>query len=374
MKRVATTPTTARATRVKLLATTAAAVAPARLSPSHCLLDLDGSDLVRGVVVRRPSARNKSPYVGDVRLADGREVIAHMPSMDMGGKCRPGVAVLMRPARDKKGALVGAEASGQYGTPKCEFILQLLRVEEPENAALGGVWIGAHPSIGEKIAQGLVMGGLLSELPAATEVQREVTGVAGTDMRCDFLLSHAEEHKGTPRRTVLEVKTVVDTDYDPVLQPAQKDKEAKAGGKAPPTFLGRTTPYERAGIFPWGRCAQKGPEGERVVSARAIKARRLMLEPSTSGASAESALANPRALSLFSVGAARARAERDRRGRAARGGRRAALGAALRRDAPRRRLLQAQRRGVRVLCALPARGRSRGCADHGAQGALGRRR
>ena len=33
--------------------------------------------------------------------------------------------------------------------------MQLLRVEEPENerAGLGGVWIGAHPTIGEKLAQ-----------------------------------------------------------------------------------------------------------------------------------------------------------------------------------------------------------------------------
>ena len=35
--------------------------------------------------------------MGDVVLEDGREVIVHMPSMDMGGKCRPGAAVLMHP-------------------------------------------------------------------------------------------------------------------------------------------------------------------------------------------------------------------------------------------------------------------------------------
>ena len=35
--------------------------------------------------------------------------------------------------------------------------------------------------------------------------------------------------------------------------------------------FGRTTPYERAGIFPWGRSAQTGPDGEPVVSSRAIK-------------------------------------------------------------------------------------------------------
>ena len=266
MKRAPATPATVRLSRAKASRTSslpAAAIAVA----STCLLDLDSSDLVRGVVVRRPSARNKSPYVGDVCLADGREVIAHMPSLDCGGKCHPGAAVMMRPARDKKGELVGALATGPYGTPKCEFIMQLLRVEEPENAALGGVWIGAHPSIGEKIAHALVNSGSLTELPAVTAVQREVTGVAGTDMRCDFLLSHAEE-KGTPKRTVLEVKTVVDTDYDPKNHPPSSSEKGK---KDQPTFLGRTTPYERAGIFPWGRGAQKGPEGEKVVSARAIK-------------------------------------------------------------------------------------------------------
>ena len=27
---------------------------------------------------------------------------------------------------------------GKYGTPRCEFIAQLVKVEEPENASLGG--------------------------------------------------------------------------------------------------------------------------------------------------------------------------------------------------------------------------------------------
>lgn len=258
-----------------------------------CVLDLDGADLVRGVVARRPSARNKSPYVGDVLLEDGREVIVHMPSMDMGGKCCAGAAVLMRPSRNKKGVPVGDKALGPYGTPKCEFILQLLRIEERENeeAGLGGVWIGAHPTIGERLAQGLIEGGLLlPELGAVSKVQREVSGVAGCDMRTDFLLSHpspspAGDHLGSgedvaegrgkrevagaeggaeERCTVLEVKTVVDTDYDPAL------RRSTGGGKVP-TFLGHTVPYARAAIFPWGRGAQKGPDGEKVVSARAIK-------------------------------------------------------------------------------------------------------
>ena len=118
------------------LAPSAAAVAPstarvAMPSPAAAarppILRLGADNLVRGTFVQRPSARNKSPYVGDVRLADGRVAICHMPSLDMGGKLRPGVEVLMKTSVDKSGAPIGADALGKYGTPTCEFVAQLLR-------------------------------------------------------------------------------------------------------------------------------------------------------------------------------------------------------------------------------------------------------
>jgi len=201
--------------------------------------------------------------VGDVRLEDGREAIAHMPSLDMGGKCVPGVEVLLKPAIDKKTKQpIGDNALGKYGTPKCEFIIQLLRCTEPENADLaggGGCWVGAHPSLGEKIAMELLTRGRLKdELGPIEAVKREAKGVAGTDMRVDFLLTHPGG-----RRTMVEVKTVVDTDYNPATAP-----EKPKGGCV---FLGHGDPYQRAAIFPWGRSAQSGPDGEKVVSARAIK-------------------------------------------------------------------------------------------------------
>lgn len=218
--------------------------------------------LTPGTFVQRPSVRNKSRYVGDVRLADGRVVVCHLPSLDMGGKMIPGIDVLMKMAVDKKGNPVGPDAMGKFGTPKCEYILRLIRCQEPENAHLGGVWVGAHPSLGESLADQLIRGGTLTEElggGAIARVQREVTGVGGTDMRTDFLLTHEDGSQ-----TVVEVKTVVDTDYDPA--------SATEGG---PVFLGRTDPttgkYARAAIFPWGGSNQKGPDGEKVVSARAIK-------------------------------------------------------------------------------------------------------
>lgn len=265
-------------------------IATAASASAAPLLSLGSADLVEAVFVRRPSARNKSPYVADIRLSDGREAIAHCPSMDMGGKLKLGVKVLVRTAVDKAGKPVGSEAMGKFGTPKCEFIMLLLRCEEPENMLSGGCWVGAHPSLGEQIADSLLRSGRLNEELGGTitQVQREVTAVAGTDMRCDFLLTLEDNS-----RIVLEVKTVVDTDYNPALQAPSTDLMASVEASSPSTtpkgksyykkakadqacvFLGRPERtggrYSRSAIFPWGRSAQIGPEGEKVVSARAIK-------------------------------------------------------------------------------------------------------
>lgn len=171
----------------------------------------------------------------------------------------PGATLLLRRARDSRGHPIGAETVGSNGLPKCEFIAQLVRVDEPENAELGGCWVGAHPSIGERLADALIREDLLTfaeQLPPAEEVHREVLRVAGCDMRADFLIHHKNSVS-----TILEVKTVVDTDYNPETLPSRTGC----------VFLGRAAPYRRVAIFPWGRASQKGPEGEKVVSARAIK-------------------------------------------------------------------------------------------------------
>ena len=223
------------------------------------LFDL-GPELMKGTVVRRPSERNKSPFVGDIRLSeDGRIALAHMPSLDMGGKCVAGSEVLLKAAVDSKGHPVGANAIGKHGTPKCEFIMQLLRVTEPENARLGGCWVGAHPSIGERATAALLRCGALDAAlgTKVTTIRQQVSNPAGCDMRCDFEVTGAD----ATSRTIIEVKTVVDSDYDPATPPSRPGC----------VFLGTSSPYRRAAIFPWGKARQRGPSGEAVVSARAIK-------------------------------------------------------------------------------------------------------
>lgn len=252
------------------------------------LLDLGKENLVHATMICRPSKRNRSPYVADVRLDDGREAIAHVPCLDMGGKCVHGAKLLLKLARDKKGVPVGSNALGPYGTPKCEFITQLLWNDEPKYKT----WVAAHPSLGEKLSEAIVASNIAFEKNSLIEVQsyqREVRNVCGTNMRTDFVLTHADG-----KRSVMEVKTVVDTDISasdaqkilkkfakrPGLKskkksaPRKNDDEKKTKKKSkghPVLFTSSKEPYVRAGIFPWGSCKQIGPDGEKVVSARAIK-------------------------------------------------------------------------------------------------------
>lgn len=223
------------------------------------LFALDDPEAVIGTLVQRPSKRNRSPYVADVCIPsqNNREAIVHVPNLDMGGKCVPGVTILCKPARDRKGNLVGPDAvSPKYGTPKCEYIAQLLHVDEtPLSKQYIPTWVGAHPSLGERIAHELIQQGRFFD--NVMEIKREVSKVEGMDMRADFVLTLED---GTKR--VVEVKTVVDTDYS---------THHGLPNRAKCVFSSDKLPYKRTAIFPWGNSNQKGPDGEKVVSARAIK-------------------------------------------------------------------------------------------------------
>jgi len=88
-----------------------------------------------------------------------------------------------------------------------------------------------------------------------TSMKRQVTIKSGS--RADFVL---EQASGKPR--IVEVKTVVDTDYCATWPLPDRAKCV---------FTSDNEPYVRTAIFPWGTSNQKGPDGEPVVSARAIK-------------------------------------------------------------------------------------------------------
>lgn len=224
------------------------------------------SDCVEAVLQCRPSKRNKSPYVADVFVPSlNREAICHVPNLDMGGKCRPGVTLWIKPQRDKKGHLLGPNAvNPKYNTPKCEFVAQLLLVDEQAiSPNYPPVWVGAHPSLGEAIAEEVITrhvdkGSGLPGMGSIESFQKQVT--ISSHSRADFVL---QPTSGRPR--IVEIKTVVDTDYNPEW--GLPDPSAVKCVFAVP----EGAPHAKYGIFPWGQSNQKGPDGEKVVSARAIK-------------------------------------------------------------------------------------------------------
>ena len=226
------------------------------LSPT-ILLSLD-PDCVPAQLICRPSKHNKSPYVADIFVPSlNRNAICHVPNLDMGGKCVPGVELLVKPQKDKHGVLLGPNAvNPKYDTPKCEFVTQLLRCDESSlSTAYVPTWVGAHPSLGESIVKQLLDQRLFGDImPPIASVSSQVTH---TNMRADFCVEHTNG-----RTRIIEVKTVVDTDYS-IHWPLPERSKC--------VFTSNATNYSRTALFPWGNSKQVGPDGETVVSARAIK-------------------------------------------------------------------------------------------------------
>ena len=60
--------------------------------------------LVKGTVLKRPSASIKSPYVADVLLDDGRSVLAHSAALGCCGLSDKGAIIWLQELPVKKGA------------------------------------------------------------------------------------------------------------------------------------------------------------------------------------------------------------------------------------------------------------------------------
>jgi DNA-binding sugar fermentation-stimulating protein len=120
-------------------------------------------------------------------------------------------------------------------------------------------WVGAHPSLGESIVDQLLQRDqLLSD--EVVDIRRQVTlnTTSSKVTRADFVVTHSDD-----TQRVVEVKTVVDTDYS--------SETSMDPSKLKGVFVSQSCPYRRTGLFPWGNSKQKGPSNEPVVSARAIK-------------------------------------------------------------------------------------------------------
>ena len=242
---------------------------------------LDLGTLVEGVVVKRPSVTIRSPYVADCQLVDAEPdapfALAHAPALDVGGLCAPSSTVLMK-ERPPGG--------------KTSHSIELVIAAGPNGNEDEDVLVGAHPQLGEKLAEEVLRRGLLSEeigfdaatetLPSSPKKKAKKSAAKspdklapGTylkkqvtygDSRVDFELTKMEEDEASSVKALIEVKNIVCSDYFTAHAP-EKMNPNHCVIISPEEI---ETQYKRTAIFPWGRLGQEF-EGRKVVSARAIK-------------------------------------------------------------------------------------------------------
>lgn len=225
----------------------------------------------------------KSPYVSDVMIIkengeEGEIVLAHSPALDVGGLCAPNTTVFMS-VRPPGG--------------KTSHSIELLLAPAPNCATVdddSGILVGAHPQLGEKLAEIVLQKGLLQDVigygaarldtrkrtssPKKKKKQEEDDepqdqGVVLRrqctygDSRVDFELTDYSQEDKTKARSLVEVKNVVCSDFAASLAPEKT-------GPNHCVITSESEEYSRTAIFPWGRIGQTF-EGKKVESERAIK-------------------------------------------------------------------------------------------------------
>jgi len=263
--------------------------------------------LIRGTLIKRPSATIRSPYVADVKIPGKNDtVLAHAPALDVGGLCFPGsdVYMLERPPGGKTSHSIELVC----GDP----------VNEGEDS---GVLVGAKPHLGEVIAEEVLKRGLITQdilqlkdgftlgpvndftkkssspkkgspkkqspakkklktneddtklldtKPSVTETETMINlqqQVTIGDSRVDFQMTLTKPDRQT-HNVVFEVKNVVCADYQSSNAPVPKSPGhcvvvAPEGKK--------DDEYKRAALFPWGKTRGQKFNDKPVVSERACK-------------------------------------------------------------------------------------------------------
>lgn len=232
--------------------------------------------------------------------------LAHCPALDVGGLCAIGSTVYMstRPP--------GGKTSHAIELLETTTMTTTHGGSEEEEAVL----VGAHPRLGEVLAEEVLRRGLLEQVigygPAelgtrskksspkrnkkktvanaeekmnhdgdgmgvAERVARLYKQCTYGDSRVDFEVTQTTNASSTHeeiQRTLIEVKNVVCSDYCATNAPEKRNPNHCVIVAAEDE-----SSYRRSAIFPWGRVGQSF-EGKKVVSERAIKHLRNLVDMS----------------------------------------------------------------------------------------------
>ena len=128
-------------------------------------------NLVRGTILKRPSATCKTPYVADVFIEDTDEtVLAHTPALGCCGLSDTCSTVYLSPVVAKKNV--------------CCYRVDLSVRFEPK--LQNNIIVGINPKIAETLVEHALKNNLLGFLKGTTVFIREVS-IEGTHSRFDFV-------------------------------------------------------------------------------------------------------------------------------------------------------------------------------------------
>ncbi len=155
-------------------------------------------NLVKGSVTKRPSKHIKSPYVADVLLDTGMEIIAHTAALGCCGLADTGAQVLMT---------LTPESKSGNNKQKCSHRIYLSILNSEKNQVI----IGINPKIAEELAESALKQNLLSKLKNIKSYRRETTLYVENQIDSRFDFTGIDEN-GVP--FIMEVKNVPLADYE----------------------------------------------------------------------------------------------------------------------------------------------------------------
>lgn len=155
-------------------------------------------NLIEGTVVKRPSKFIKSPYVADVLINSGEEVLSHTPSLGCCGLAEDSSTVLMSSSNLKK---------TNKANKQCSYILYLSIILEKGKEQI----IGIHPKLAENLVESALNKNCLSKLTNIQKYRRETTIHVKDKINSRFDFTGIDEN-GIP--FIMEVKNVPLADYE----------------------------------------------------------------------------------------------------------------------------------------------------------------
>lgn len=193
-------------------------------------------DVIEGKIIKRPSKSCKTPYVADVKMNDGTEILGHSPSLGCCGLADKESNVLMTKIDETKTKTKRV----------CSHRIDLSLYRENEHEIV----VGINPKLGETIAEEALKKGFILHLDNVISYKREVTYL---NSRFDFA---GVDKNGKP--FVMEIKNVPLADYVDVPKKDRKKYLDQINTKG---F------HEKISYFPDGYRKNSAD----VVSPRALK-------------------------------------------------------------------------------------------------------